>query len=154
MRALLWALLRKVRPRLQRYTLNHNLVQRPRTSSLGRRSHDDLGVLNAVNHPAEHRILLIKGRLLLERDEPLTVGAVDIAGARGTQSPALVRYVAELSRHVWIRRIAGAINRSVISFRQRITALNNSQTRVDAMNRRAVIKLFAGQLLEALDHFG
>src|SRR5713226_745568 len=110
MRALLWALLRKVRPRLQRYTLNHNLVRRLRTSCFGRRTHDDLSVLDAVNHATEHRVLLVKGRLLLERDEPLTISAIDITGARGAQSPALVRNVAELRRHVRIRRIAGAVN--------------------------------------------
>src|SRR5437667_9981389 len=90
--------LRKICPRLQPHTLNHNLVRRPRSSLLSRGAHDDLGVFDPIDHPAKDRVLLIKSWLLFQRNEPLAVRAVDILSARRADSAALVGNVAEFSR--------------------------------------------------------
>ena len=134
---------RKTRPRLQRHALNHNFVRRPWRSRDGRRSHDDFGILDTIDHAAKDRVLLVECRLFLQRDEPLTIRAVYVLGAGGSQGAAFVRNVAELCQHVRIRRVPHAIHVYVISLCVRIAALNNPQLRVDAMNCGAVIKLFA-----------
>src|SRR5205807_2875206 len=105
-----------------------------RSSLLSRGAHDDLGVFDPIDHPAKDRVLLIKSRLLFQRNEPLAVRAVDILSARRADSAALVGNVAEFSRHVRIRRVARAVHGHVASFGVGITALNDSQAWIYAMN--------------------
>src|SRR5882672_2458112 len=137
MRALLGRslLLWKIRARLECHTFNHNFCCGPGRSLIGWRAHDDFGVVEAVDYPSKDRILFVERRLFFQSDEPLAVCSVNVAGAGRAQRAALVRNIAELRLHVWIRRVAGTIDRRVISFRQRIAALDNPETRVDTMNR-------------------
>src|SRR2546430_11168471 len=132
---------RKIRSRLKRHALNHNLICRPLAPRLRRRGHNYFCVLNPIDHFTEDRVLLIERRLFLERDEPLTVGAVDITRARGAERSTLVRNVAELRRHIWIRRIASAPGGGVTTFSKRIAALNDPQVRVDPGDCRAIKEL-------------
>src|ERR1043166_130575 len=97
---------REIRSRLQRHALNHNLIRGPFASRLRWRSHNYFGVLNPVDYFPEHGVFLVELRLLLQRDEPLTVGAVDIVRTGRPQRAALIRYVAELRRPVRIGRVA------------------------------------------------
>ena len=149
MRALLRS--RKVRSRLKRHALNHNLIRRPLAPRCRRRGHDHFRVLDPIDHFAKDRILLIERRLFLERDKPLTVRAVNIARAGRAQSSPLVRNVAELRRNIWIGRIARAPGGCVTALRQRIAALDDSQIRINPMNRGAIKKLFIDELLKPLD---
>ena len=106
---LLW----KIRTRLQRHTLNNNFVRRSLAALLGRRGHNHFCVLNPIDHFSKHCVLLIKRRLLLERDEPLTVRAVNVVRARCAERTPLVRDVAELRGHIRIRRTPSAPRRAV-----------------------------------------
>src|SRR5437763_16493012 len=140
MRARLRALLlrRKIRSRLKRHALNHNLIRWSLASRLRRRGHNYFCILNPIDHFAEDRVLLIERRLFLKRDEPLTVCAVNVAGARRAERPAFVKNVAELRRDIWIRRIARAPDGGVSTFSQRIAALDNSQIRIDPVDGGAI----------------
>src|SRR5438046_5749847 len=104
MRALLW----KTRTRLQGHTLNQNLVRGSFGSLLGGRVHDHVGVVDAVDHAAKDRVLLVERRLLFQRDEPLAVRSVYVVGACSAERATLVRDVTEFGRHVRIRRISRA----------------------------------------------
>src|SRR5438477_8788675 len=111
------ALLRKIRSRLERHTLDHDFVSGSLTALLSRRGHDHFGVLNPIDDFPKHRVLLIKRRLFLERDKPLTVRAVNVLRARRTKRSTLVGNVAELGGHIRVRRTSGAPRRAVALLR-------------------------------------
>src|SRR5262245_9741150 len=68
----------KIRSRLERHALNHNLVGRAFTAFLCGRHHNYFGVLDPVNYLAKDRVLLIELRLFLQGNEPLTIRAVNV----------------------------------------------------------------------------
>ena len=96
------------------------------------------------DHFADHGVLAVEERAVVEHDEELAVGGMVVAAlARHADGAALERHVGELGFEVRIGRAAGAV--AVFA----VAGLRH-ETVDDAMERHVVVKLLARQLLQPL----
>ena len=103
--------------------------------------------IHAAHDFADHRVLAVEERALIEHDEELAVGRMRIAGPRHADGAADIGHVGELGLQVGMVRAAGAV--AVFA----VAGLRH-EAFDDAVKRHVVVKLLARQKLHPLGMAG